>query len=126
LRQRNRAPSMTVVVVLSIVLRSFPNDRANPRARGAGNQSTLDAAAEHRTQYSPGCSPDQSTLTRADAPLVTVVVIVIVISAPAIISPLGSTSRSIVEVAIVVASILGRRRKPRAQDRAGKKHRGWY
>ena len=116
---------MAVVVVLSIVLRSFPNDRANPCACGARNQSALDAAAEHRTQYSPGCSPDKSTLARADAALVTVVVIVIVISAPAIISPLASTSRSIVEVAIVVASILGGRRKPRAQDRAGKKHRGW-
>ena len=116
---------MAVVVVLSIVLRSFPNDRANPCACGAGNQSTLHAAAKHCTQHRSSSSADQCTLTRADAALITVVVMVIVIVPSTIVSPLGSASRSIVELAIVIASILSGRREPRAQDRAGKNHRGW-
>src|ERR1700733_469491 len=101
---------MAVVVILSIVLRRFPNNCANPGAGSTCNQRTLDATVERRTQYRPSRSPDQCTLTRADAPLITVVVVVVVIVPSAIVPTLSSASCAIVEVDIVIASILRERR----------------
>ena len=112
-----------VIVAISIVLRSLADHRTNTRTRGAGNQRTLDPTTEYCTQNPPGCSPDQCTLTWANTTLVTVVVVVIiaaVVVAATIIPPMGAASGSIVEVAVVIAPILGEGWKPTVQNRARK------
>ncbi len=99
-----------IIVAVPIVLRRLADDCSNARTRGAGNQRTFDSTAEHCTQCGPGCSSDQSALTRANTALVAVIVILVismVVVAPTIVSPAGPASCSIVElVVVVIAPIL--------------------
>ena len=99
-----------IVVAVSIVLRRLADDCTNARTRSAGNQRTFDPTAEHCTQRGPGCSSDQSALTRANTALVAVIVVLVisvVVVASTIISPVGAPSCSVVELVVVIAPILG-------------------
>ena len=108
-RHKN-SPSGGNSCCVSVILRRLADDCANARTCSAGNQRTFDSTAKHRTQRGPGCSPNQSALTRADTALVAIIVVLVisvVVVAAAIISPVGAASRSVVKLVVVISSILG-------------------
>ena len=95
--------SAVVVVVVPIVLRRLANDRADTRACGTGDQGSCDSSTECCTQHGPCRAADQCSLARANSTLVvSVIVMMFVIPALPIVSPLDSAARALVEVAIVV------------------------
>src|ERR1700677_3648390 len=94
---------MALVIVVAIVLRRLAYDRADTRACGTGDQSPCNSSAECCTQRGPRCSADQCSLGRSNSTLVLGVVMMFVIAALSVVSPMDSAARSLVEVAIVIA-----------------------